>query len=438
MTVIRRYFVRGPIRPCLFNTILVRPYLSLVLIYMIEITSPAEPHTCYDHEFTSNQVRKVKSVGCAVVDEKPKTKTLKDQAANTNMFTINLKCLSQNADFCGKVKKSLGVTGETITKALMLKEPIVVDITFKPLSPGVIGQTGVSRFIPLKGSDGVDRVYPQGLVKQFELPSHPEFLPSDIVAEFSSELNFWFDDDTTPIANNQLSFSYMTLHEFMHGLGFLSLWDVNDPQTQTAVIPPLNAKALDASQDPPLIFNGFIDGIFDRFVRVMATGKTLSDLTAELNTFAPKGTQFASLTEFSANFSASTQFKVVTDMLTTATTPLTLGFLPKGLDFQTVTPNKTADDPFLYLETSLNPYMPGSSLSHASQALYLKSFEFLMTFQEPPAKTLAQAVIDGGNFAGGAIGPKLISVLESLGYATANNPNPEIPSLSDTPLSKRR
>ncbi|CAJ0845522.1 22551_t:CDS:2, partial [Entrophospora sp. SA101] len=179
------------------------------------MSSPAEPHTCYDNEFTPNQARKVKSVSCAMVDEKPKTKTLKNQAASSNMFTINLKCLSPNAAFCGKAKKSLDVTGETITKVLMLKEPIVVDITFKPLSPGVIGQTGVSRFIPLKGSDGVDRAYPQGLVKQFGLPSHPAFLPFDIIAEFSSELNFWFDDDTTPIAKNQLSFSYMTLHEFI-------------------------------------------------------------------------------------------------------------------------------------------------------------------------------------------------------------------------------
>ncbi|CAJ0922457.1 16151_t:CDS:2 [Entrophospora sp. SA101] len=218
-----------------------------------------------------------------------------------------------------------------------------------------IGQAGPSRWIGMKSEDGIVRLYPQALVKQFQLKTNPEFSPADIIAEFNSDVDFWFEDDATPIKPTQYGFLYMTLHEFIHGLGFVSIWDPSP-----------------------------------YFVTV--------NTTELLNKFAPKGTKFDSEDDFYAKFQNSAQYKIATDML------------------------------------NLNPYQPGSSVSHVSQALYLKSIEFLMSYQEPQGKTLKDVIKNGGNYVGGSIGPKFLSILESLGYATADNPNPEIPTLLDPPF----
>ncbi|CAJ0879198.1 8860_t:CDS:2 [Entrophospora sp. SA101] len=241
-----------------------------------------------------------------------------------------------------------------------------------------VGQAGPSRWIGMKSEDGIVRLYPQSLVKQFQLKTNPEFSPADIIAEFNSDVDFWFEDDATPIKPTQYGFLYMTLHEFIHGLGFVSIWDPSP-----------------------------------YFVTV--------NTTELLNKFAPKGTKFDSEDDFYAKFQNSAQYKIATDMLKYATTPLSFV-------------NNTANDQLFYLETSLNPYQPGSSVSHVSQALYLKSIEFLMSYQEPQGKTLKDVIKNGGNYVGGSIGPKFLSILESLGYATADNPNPEIPTLLDPPF----
>nr|CAG8635134.1 7011_t:CDS:2 [Entrophospora candida] len=115
------------------------------------------------------------------------------------MFVIDLDCQSTKIGFCEKVKRNLNITGQTITKAINLKVPIVVKITLKPLGEVTIGQAEPSGLIGLKSRDGIVRLYPQALVKQFQLKKHPEFLPADIIAEFNSDFNFWFEGDATPI-----------------------------------------------------------------------------------------------------------------------------------------------------------------------------------------------------------------------------------------------
>ncbi|CAH1764270.1 9532_t:CDS:2 [Entrophospora sp. SA101] len=55
-----------------------------------------------------------------------------------------------------------------------------------------------------------------------------------------------------------------------------------------------------------------------------------------------------------------------------------------------------------------------------------------MTHEQVPGKTSKNSIAIDGNYTGGAIGPKLQSVVESMGYATANNSNPEIQLYSKT------
>ncbi|CAJ0905273.1 9771_t:CDS:2 [Entrophospora sp. SA101] len=147
-----------------------------------------------------------------------------------------------------------------------------------------------------------------------------------------------------------------------------------DDSTTTAITNATAAPQTPTSQNSSIIFNGFYES-----------------------------TKFNSEDDFYAKFQNSTKYKIATDMLKHATTPLSFGLLKKGLDFQDIVVNNTANDQLFYLETSINPYLPGSSVSHVSQALYLKSVEFLMTFQETPGKTLKDAIKDGVSYVGGAI-----------------------------------
>ncbi|CAJ0888375.1 17581_t:CDS:2 [Entrophospora sp. SA101] len=59
----------------------------------------------------------------------------------------------------------------------------------------------------------------------------------------------------------------------------------------------------------------------------------LTNFTNELNKFAPKGTKFDSEDDFYAKFQNSAQYKIATDMLKYATTPLSFGFVKKRVGF---------------------------------------------------------------------------------------------------------
>lgn len=83
-------------------------------------------------------------------------------------------------------------------------------------------------------------------------------------------------------------------------------------------------------------------------------------------------------------------------------------------------------DPIV-LETALQPFQPGSSISHVDYATYTKSPDFLMRFMQDRGLTLAEAIKQGGG--DGPIGPLLLSVFEELGYSTVNQPNTVPPLL---------
>jgi len=87
-----------------------------------------------------------------------------------------------------------------------------------------------------------------------------------------------------------------------------------------------------------------------------------------------------------------------------------------------------------FLVTSLTPYKEGSSGTHVSLSLHEKTSELIMVYFIGPGRGVNDAIKQGGNYSGGAIGPKLKSVFESMGYTTADNLTPEIPTVPDTPV----
>ncbi|ORX92022.1 hypothetical protein K493DRAFT_303647 [Basidiobolus meristosporus CBS 931.73] len=163
------------------------------------------------------------------------------------------------------------------------------------------------------------------------------------------------------------------------------------------------------------VFGGFVENVFDKFLVEYPSLKSLTDTVDLLDQFASgPGTIFNNEEEFNRTFYYSPQYKLASRILNLATTPQTLAFVPR---------NASLDKPIL-LETSLNPYIPGSSISHFDFRGFTSSSDFLMRFMEDRGVSLEEDIARGGNYVGGPIGPQLTSVLETLGYSINPSPKP--------------
>ncbi|CAG8569484.1 10239_t:CDS:2 [Funneliformis caledonium] len=357
------------------------------------------------------------AVACSMVKQ-PK-KNLKFHVSNeTNMFDLQFFCEIQDKALCAKAKSSFEEAGRIITSTLILNTPIIINATFQDMEdPGILGAAGPLRSIPMKDDDGIERLYPQALVKQFQLGSHPEFAPVDIVADFNSLVPFWFEGDP-PITNKQIGFLELILHELMHGLGFNSAWSDNFPQAATPEIIGLTTEPGITDLNATIVFRGFQERALDKYLILLPDNKTTAFYANELNKFA-NGSTFKNVDDFSDKFIASPQYLVGKEIFSYFVTPKSLVFKPSVSD---------KEEDMTYLETSLNPFERGSSISHVDIAMYTNTSEFLMTYLQESGRTLNDSIRIGGNFAGGAIGYKLRLILESLGYATRENPKPYNPS----------
>jgi len=200
----------------------------------------------------------------------------------------------------------------------------------------------------------------------------------------------------------------VVLHELIHGLGFTYAWDDY-----------LNLKALTPIPGPSLsdpAKGTFLELESDRLITLLPSSQPLSSVTDELNQF-----QFSiDITEvqFTKAFTASPQFPIAQDMFKKATTRGTLGFLlDRSISSNTpLTPDQIKND-VLLLETSLNPYSPGSSVGHVDMKTYLNTSDFLMIFTYPRRRTIGEIMKQvGSTDTTGPIGPQLRRVLELMGY----------------------
>jgi len=348
----------------------------------------------------------------------------------TNMFQITLTCLDPDKVQCNKVQRAFNLAGEILTGSLVLKTPITVNATYTDFCKSfndcptngflTLGGAAPARTIPLKDTDNKTRFFPQALVKQMNPPSRPQFSSFDILAMFNSVANFWFEDDTTPIRQDQSDFTFVILHELVHGLGFTSSWDDYINQVPQALTPDVTPAGSGSSFQ-------FSEFSFDKFMVLMSTGQRMSDITAQLNAFSTgAGAQIRDINAFASAFTTSPQYQIAKNTFNFAITKGAMGFLPQG---------ETNLNNAVLLETSLNPYQQGSSVSHVDFATFSKNSDFLMRFLADKGISLGDAIVQNGNFSGGAVGPKLLKVLESLGYTTQANPNPIRPAESTSSSS---
>lgn len=201
----------------------------------------------------------------------------------------------------------------------------------------------------------------------------------------------------------------------MHGLGFYSNWNDYINQTPQALTPDVtqyDTGAVESITQNSYTFSGFYESAFDKYMVVLPKLTSTTATTKSLDEFnGGIGTQYSDFTTYFLDFVQSPQYQLALQMYQICTTARDLGFMPAN--------GSTADD-VLVLETSLNPFAEGSSISHVDYNTYTNTSDFLMRYLQDRGVTLSQAIARGG---GGPIGPRLIRVLESLGYSTINNPN---------------
>jgi hypothetical protein len=82
----------------------------------------------------------------------------------------------------------------------------------------ILGGAVPARTFPLVDNDGVVRYYPQAVIRQMDFPpgESPQCGPSDILMEFNSKANFFYQKpNTTTIQPDQFDFLMVAIHEYV-------------------------------------------------------------------------------------------------------------------------------------------------------------------------------------------------------------------------------
>ncbi|ORX96138.1 hypothetical protein K493DRAFT_371364 [Basidiobolus meristosporus CBS 931.73] len=335
-------------------------------------------------------------------------------------MVLSFYCTS-HTEKCEKVKDSFNKAFELITNVITLRHPLTVNASFisfcKELTIGcnefgVVGAANPARMLPHQGLDGKVRMYPQALLKQKGLRIHPEYNKDDIIALFNSDINFWFEDDEKPINSTQNDFLFAVIHEMMHGFGVNTDWmdHFNSPASILTPMPLFNQT------EDGLIFSGFFESAFDQYLIEFPSLEPLSSHTQALNQATKPGTFYLNEEDFLAALTNSTVYKLVERMKRLAVTRDSIVFLAKHKQKQ--------KDEHIFLETSLKPFIPGSLITHFDYQTYTNTSDFLMRFTQMYGESLLHDIRLGGDYLTGPIGPKLTSLLETLGYEINLNPRP--------------
>nr|CAG8515322.1 1896_t:CDS:2 [Entrophospora candida] len=330
------------------------------------------------------------------------------QTSPGQKFSVSLKCTADQQT-CQQVQGSFDAAGKFITNTFILNT-ITVNASFISFCEG---QPNCSEDNILD-DDGIQRLYPQALVKQFNYETHPEYGQFDIIALFNSDAAWWFSSSpSAPINSTQYDFLYTLVHELFHGLGFGSSWDEHYSGILTPVPGPnpLTANGSSTSTSVDLNDNDYIkfyEWAFDKYIKLLKDGTNLTTYAQEINKFFTGEYTNITGSQFEPKFKGSPQYNIAKNMDLLAVTANSLGFIPT-INFTNV------NDSAVILETSLIPYRSGSSISHVDKKLYANTSDFLMKYDSETGVSLDQLVSRGGNYSGGPIGPKLKLVMETLG-----------------------
>lgn len=369
---------------------------------------------------------KTHNKACPPVSESQKkplnkiTNSLLDDDNSNSMIKMMFTCDEKSKpETCKKANIAFKNAAAIVENTFDLKVPIIVNASFVKLcgtfikcsdgQPEPLGAAAPSRLLPIKDSDGATRLFPQSLVKQLQLPQHPEFSTVDIIAGFNSNSDtFWFRGDP-PIGKEQVDFEIVLIHEFLHGLGFITSWDdYFNPNASSLTPSPsfifTNPEEIDGIKEGPITFTGFEEYILDRHLVLTKDNSSLTLISEKINKFVPLNTKFDNQKAFLDEFTKSPEYKETEIMFKNAITRASVAI-------------RLADGENALLETSLVPYKPGSTFSHVDFDSFGNTTDFLMRFKAPRQVILDDLTPINGNDPDytNPIGPKTISIFKSLG-----------------------
>lgn len=334
--------------------------------------------------------------------------TLSQNPSPTNWFIITkFQCTSDKTK-CDKVKNVINLAGKYITATLNFKLSIKIDAGFLDLCKvrkcDVIDYNNVIAsasplMIKFNDTDGKMRSFPLALYKQI----HSKYVAGDdITLIINSQKNFWFRGDPLPMQEGYRDLLSVVIHELIHGLGFTNSWD--DYPLKTALIPHFGD-----SPSQPL----FVENIFDKFIVLTQSGKSLSSITDELNQFQFNLTA-NSEQDFINSFSKSPQFLIAQDVYKNASMHGKMGLLLTS-NIQPSNQLSPNQNDILLLETSIL-FNNGSSIGHVDMQTYNNTSDFLMVYSYTSGDTLDDMMEKTGSTnTTGPIGPKLRRFLGVLG-----------------------
>lgn len=344
---------------------------------------------------------------------------------------VNFTCSSTvDSKRCEKARNAFTYVTDMLSGILVLKADVLVSTTFGSFCNGGVNGTVCTNSVYLgsanptsffKGSllrsgyspilsasdvgnlSTTDLLYPQALVKQFNVNDRIRFSDTDIVAEFNSDFDFWFPGDGA-IAEQQYDFTYVVLHELVHGLGITTGWrnHLYSLGMSNALTPPIvrsNSSAAGISFQPPFVFDAYI-------------------VDAKNNKIAMDALDFVRYQDFNSkskeqwlnNFLRSSQGASSISAYELATKK------EGSLYFQLpATAASSADKLTLY--TIAGTYQSKSTLSHLGLAAFNNTSDFLMRPMLISNKTLSLLTEQFcGQWVFGPVGPKLVKMLQTIGY----------------------
>ncbi|KAL1916975.1 uncharacterized protein VTP21DRAFT_5172 [Calcarisporiella thermophila] len=416
------------------------PFFSLATIALSAPT--LNDPLCVDHHDPLNP-HKFSLASCPLIYRSPRLRYNRrqqpsNQASDKSMFQISFTCTMTDATLCEKARRSFERTGEAYTSVLNLKAPVIINATFTrfckaipDIDPGcstesssyLAGAATSTRSVLLEDDDRIQRLYPQALVKQFQLNPQPHLSTFDILAIFNSEIDWHFLDDGELQPNETKTiFDLVVVHEIMHGLGFTGNWE--EPENMEVLI-PIGMYAPDEIASYRQSFDFFIESAFDRYMFLPLKNHATTQYTQQLNTAVRKYLPEIgrSPERFIKDLKELPEFEPAREMMNFTTTPDAIAFLPY---------NGNASSDLIYLETELNPYSPGSSIYHTSYNRYVNTTEGLMAWRADWRRNnplIRNTMLNEGR---AFISPSLQRIMASIGWDTAGNfsrpPPPKLPS----------
>ena len=246
-------------------------------------------------------------------------------------------------------------------------------------------------------------LYPQAVLKQGRYKSQPPFVEADVLLDFNAKSHWYFGDgNDLQLPNGTVDFCCIfelilvtAVHELIHGLGFSSnLYDYQSLMNRPI---PYLAPSLVETEGGKVYFSPItaFDGLIFSSYSARQLGADLSTLPAR------KGTRAEFLEKIESNPTAIAAAQNLYRTAVSGSAMLQLsGYTHLGL----YTPRE---------------FSPGTSIVHVDKTL-MNTKEFLMTPFNNNNETLKTIMVRNGHEY--VIGPKLMSVMEQIGYATVNKP----------------